>query len=199
MCRIMGLRAVTSQLLPEHAVDRDVRRTSYDLTSATGLSEPENMNAFDGHVAFPPHEGRGNGTASGRDSRRAFLAWLSRPQRVAGIVDADPMVREPQLVLRPDRRHVARRARPTHVLTANRGWASAGVVAVQAAYVVTSGLGGEWRVRVVAPHARQRLAAGLDTGAPREVYGLVTDIPRIAPVDYLYRRSRRSVAGAAAL
>ena len=91
--------------------------------TATGLFEPDSKKAFDVHFPFPPHDGRGDGTASGRDSGRTFLAWFSRPQGAGGIVDADPVVREPQLVLRPDRRHVARRARPTHALAANRGWA----------------------------------------------------------------------------
>ena len=58
---IMGLRAFSSQLLCEQVVGRGLRRTSYEVTPATGLFEPEYVNIFGVPFTFLPHEGGEDG------------------------------------------------------------------------------------------------------------------------------------------
>jgi len=58
---IMGLRAFTSQLLCEQVVGRGLRRTAYEVDSATGLFEPEHVNIFGVPFTFLPHEGGSDG------------------------------------------------------------------------------------------------------------------------------------------
>ncbi len=53
---IMGLRAFSSQLLCEQVVGRGLRRTSYEVNSATGLFEAEYVNIFGVPFTFLPHE-----------------------------------------------------------------------------------------------------------------------------------------------
>lgn len=53
---IMGLRAFQSQLLCEQVVGRGLRRTSYDVNSASGHFEPEYVNIFGVPFTFLPHE-----------------------------------------------------------------------------------------------------------------------------------------------
>ncbi len=54
---IMGLRAFSSQLLCEQVVGRGLRRVSYEISSKTGLFEPEYVNIFGVPFSFLPHEG----------------------------------------------------------------------------------------------------------------------------------------------
>ena len=57
---ILGLRAFSSQLLCEQVVGRGLRRTSYDVNTATGLFEPEYVNIFGVPFTFLPHEDGGD-------------------------------------------------------------------------------------------------------------------------------------------
>ena len=138
----------------------------------------------------------GTGTVGGRCSTRDRLA---RPQGIFGVVYADPVVCEPQFVLRPYRGHVAGRARPSGSLAADRCRRQTALVAIDAASAVASVLRRQRTMRIVAAHACEGLSAGLHAGAPRKIDGLVPYVPGVAPVDHLSGRRRRPVAGAAVL
>jgi type III restriction enzyme len=53
---VMGLRAFSSQLLCEQVVGRGLRRTSYEVSPATGRFEAEYVNIFGVPFTFLPHE-----------------------------------------------------------------------------------------------------------------------------------------------
>jgi len=61
MTHIMGLRAFSSQLLPEQVVGRGLWCTSYELNPETGRFDPEYVNIFGVPFTFLPQESSRNG------------------------------------------------------------------------------------------------------------------------------------------